>query len=134
MAINNVTIEGNLTRDPAQRYTTDGKPVVSFSIAQNTKNADGTERAHYFDCVKFCTTEKQADYFMSLCKGHHVVVSGRLTYDRREKDGRVYVNISVRVHEVVRCTYADAAQKTQEAKAPAPSVPDADVYDDEIPF
>ena len=136
MSINYVAVEGNLTRDPERRYTRDGKPVVSFSIAQNTLNPDGSEHVSYFDCVKFCTTDKQADFFSSLCKGQRVVVSGRLRYDRREKDGRTYTNISIRVHEIAPCSIPDGEKKQATYAAPkaaTPPPPDG-VYDEDIPF
>ena len=35
--VNHVTISGNLTKEPVQRFTPNGKSVVEFTIAHNTR-------------------------------------------------------------------------------------------------
>lgn len=37
---NFIAISGNLTREPEMRYTPSGKPVVSFTVAHNTRRFD----------------------------------------------------------------------------------------------
>ena len=35
--VNHITISGNLTKDPVQRFTPNGKSVVEFTVAHNTR-------------------------------------------------------------------------------------------------
>ena len=35
--VNHITISGNLTREPEQRFTPNGKSVVEFTVAHNTR-------------------------------------------------------------------------------------------------
>lgn len=37
---NFIAISGNLTKEPEMRYTPSGKPVVSFTVAHNTRRFD----------------------------------------------------------------------------------------------
>ena len=57
MSINQVSITGNLTRDPELRATQGGTPVLSFGIAVNDrrKNAAGQweDVPNFFECVTF---------------------------------------------------------------------------------
>jgi single-strand DNA-binding protein len=40
MSFNKIILVGNLGRDPELRYTPDGTPVCSFSLATNEKRRD----------------------------------------------------------------------------------------------
>ena len=46
--INYVIVAGNLTKDPIFRETTNGTPVVDFSIASNRKFKDSTNQWQMF--------------------------------------------------------------------------------------
>lgn len=130
MAINYVCIDGGLTRDAELRYTQAGKPIVSFSIAQTVTDSDGNEHKHYFRCVKFCTTDKQANFFADLTKGQRVVVSGRLSYREWEKDGERRESVEIRVNDIATFSGNKQAQAPKAATPP----PQAEVYDENIPF
>lgn len=70
----NVTIEGNVTRDPELKYANSGKALVRFGIADNYKKGDD-ETVSFYDVVAFeGLAENIAE---SLSKGDRVVVSGR---------------------------------------------------------
>ena len=75
MADSNVTLVGNLTKDPELRYTNAQKPYVSFSIAINRK-WDGGEQTSYFDCVSW--SDLALHVSESFNKGDRIIVVGRL--------------------------------------------------------
>ena len=43
MSMNQLTIIGNLTRDPEMRQTTTGKPVCTFTLAVNRRGRDAAD-------------------------------------------------------------------------------------------
>jgi single-strand DNA-binding protein len=83
MADNNVTISGNLTRDPELRFGTTGKAFTKFSIAwnQSKRAGDGWENiAHFFDITCF---DKIAEHVAESCsKGTRVTINGEIRQDR----------------------------------------------------
>ena len=81
MADSNVTIVGNLTRDPEIRYTANGAAKASFSVAvsrrwQNRQTNEWEEQTSFFNVV--CWREMAENVSESLAKGTRVVVAGRL--------------------------------------------------------
>ncbi len=58
--LNKVILIGNLTRDPELRYTPDGTPVVSFTLAVNRPftNQQGERDADFIPIVAW---RKQAE-------------------------------------------------------------------------
>jgi single-strand DNA-binding protein len=90
--VNNVTILGNLTRDPELRFTPNGTAVVSFGLAvnrniQNKTSGEWEKQVDFFNVTAwFKLAENCAE---SLSKGDRVLVSGRLSQDSWEgKDGQ----------------------------------------------
>ncbi len=78
--INNVTIAGNLTRDPTFRKTTNGTPVTNFWIASNRKfkdnNGQWRENVCYVGVVAwYKLAETCAE---NLQRGNAVIVEGEL--------------------------------------------------------
>lgn len=88
-SFNQVTLMGNLTRDPDLRQIPNGNSVCSFSLALNRsfKGADGQwqEATDYCDVVAWGPLgERVAQY---VTKGRPVLVSGRLQSRQWEQDG-----------------------------------------------
>ena len=77
--MNQVTLLGNLTRDPELRYTQSGTPVANLSLAVNTKYRQGDvlrEETLYVDVTVFGRqAETCAQY---LFKGSPILIEGRL--------------------------------------------------------
>ena len=77
----NLTIVGNLTKDPELRFTPTGQATASFSIAvnrrwQNRQTNQWEEATSFFDVVAWGSlAENLAD---SVHRGDRVVVEGRL--------------------------------------------------------
>ncbi len=86
--LNQIVLIGNLTRDPELRYTPDGTPVTSFTVAVNRPfvNRQGEREA---DFVPIVVWRKRAETCSEyLMKGSQVAVEGRLQVRNYEdKDG-----------------------------------------------
>ncbi len=78
--INYVIVAGNLTKDPIFRETTNGTPVVNFSIASNRKFKDSTNQWQEDVCyVGVVAWNKLAESCRDrLRKGSAVLVDGEL--------------------------------------------------------
>jgi len=75
MAHASVAISGNLTHDLEMRYTQNGKPMATTSVAVTRKWED-KEQTSYFDVVIWGPMAENAS--ASLHKGDAVVIDGRL--------------------------------------------------------
>ena len=88
--LNVVSMSGRLTADSEVKATKSGKKVTSFNLAVNDdykKNEEWISRAYFFNVMY--SGEKQ------LMKGMQVMINGKLTMRKVEKDGitKTYVNI-----------------------------------------
>lgn len=85
---NNVTVVGNLTREPELRYTPSGAAVTKFGLAvnrsYNNRNGERVEQTDFFDVTAW--RELGENIAESLSTGSRVVVTGRLQQDRWEND------------------------------------------------
>ena len=78
--LNSVVIAGNLTKDPSFRHTTNGTPVVNFSIASNRKYRDANNQWQEEVCyVGIVAWNRLADSCNNrLKKGSAVLIDGEL--------------------------------------------------------
>ncbi len=94
---NNVTLVGNLTRDPELRFTQSGRGVASFGLAVNRRyqmNGEWQEETSFFNVVAWGDLGENAS--ASLNKGSRIVVTGRLQqreYETREGEKRTVVEV-----------------------------------------
>lgn len=136
MSINQVSITGNLTRDPELRSTTGGTAVLSFGIAVNDrrKNASGQwdEVPNFFECVTFGNRATALSDI--LTKGMKVAIAGKLHYSSWEKDGQKHSKVDIIANEIELMQNRKPQQEPQQAQAFAPQPPTMDVYDEDIPF
>ena len=97
---NNVTIVGNLTRDPELRFTPSGQATASFGVAvnrrwQNRQTQEWEEATSFFDVV--CWGQLAENAAQSLTRGARVVVSGRLdqrSWETQEGEKRSKIEIT----------------------------------------
>lgn len=136
--MNRIILIGNVSTDPEQRTTTNGKSVCAFNLAVNRKysNADGDRQTDFFrinawgklgdSCAKYLT------------KGRKVAVSGELQarmYDAR--NGQQRLSLDVQADEVEFLSPAENAQaKPAKSLKPAqPEEPDfSDIDTGDLPF
>ena len=82
--MNQLTIIGNLTRDPEMRQTVAGKPVCTFTLAVNRRGRDAG--CDFVSVVCWQTTAETVCKY--LHKGDKIAVAGRLqTRSYTAKDG-----------------------------------------------
>lgn len=101
-SFNQVTLMGNLTRDPELRTTPNGASVCGFSLALNRsyRNSDGDwqEATDFIDIVAWGPLgERVAQY---LSKGRAALVSGRLQSRSWDQDGVKRSKVEVVANDV----------------------------------
>ena len=85
MSWQNVTIVGNLGRDPELRKTQGGQSIASFSVAVN-EGSGNSRTTTWFRCVAWEKTAELVDKYFR--KGDVILCSGRLRTRTCEKDGK----------------------------------------------
>jgi single-strand DNA-binding protein len=100
----NVTLIGNVTRDPELRYTASGQAITTFGLAvnrrwQNRQSQAWEETTSFFDVV--CWADLGVNVSDSLSKGDRIIVSGRLEQRSWEtQDGEKRSKIEVVADEL----------------------------------
>ena len=135
MAINRVTISGNLTRDPELRVTAGGMQVLSLGVAvndrrKNPQTGEWEDVPNFVDCTMFGARAEAVSRYLS--KGTKVAIEGKLRYSSWERDGQRRSKLEVIVDEIEFMSRRDG-QADQTAAAPVRAEP-LDVYDEDIPF
>jgi single-strand DNA-binding protein len=123
--LNNVTLMGNITRDPELRYTKSGTAVATFSIAisrKYTQNNEKKEETSFFECVSM---GGGAEALAKWCKkGSKVALVGRLkqeTWDDKDT-GKQRSAVKV-IADTVQ--FISSLREKEEAAAFTPSAPSA---------
>lgn len=153
---NNVTLVGNVTRDPELRYTASGQAMAKFGLAvnrrwQNRQTQAWEEATSFFDVVAW--REMAENVGESLQKGSRIVVTGRLeqrSWESQEGDKRSVVEVvaeeigpslrwaTATVVKNERRSGDAAGSGTPPPRAPAPANAGpgnaSPGYDDEEPF
>src|SRR5687767_12032703 len=97
MADSNVTIVGNVTRDPELRFTNTGRALVNFGVAVNRRfqrNGEWEEQVSFFNVTAW--GDMGENIANSLPKGSRVIVTGRLeqrSYETQQGEKRSVVEI-----------------------------------------
>jgi len=110
-SLNQVTLMGNLTRDPELRTTPTGQNVVSFSLALNRsyKDASGEwqDATDYVDVVAWGPLAERVNQYMT--KGRRCLVQGRLQSRNWEQEGVKRSKVEVLANDVTFLDSRDAA-------------------------
>lgn len=145
-SLNKVMIIGNVGRDPEMRYTPNGAPVTSFSVAVNFRRTgpDGQplDETEWFNVVTWNKLAETCNQYVT--KGRSVFVEGRLrTRSWDGQDGQKHYRTEVIAQDV---RFLDSGQSSgrpaQRSEGGASRPPrtggeDAfggDIEPDEIPF
>lgn len=136
MSFNKIMVMGNLGRDPELRYTPQGTPVCSFSIATNERRRDKSgEFQDLTTWFRVTLWGKQAETAAQyLTKGRPVFIEGRLRMEEwTDRDGKTRHTLEIHGTDM-----QFVGGRGEDAQPPGPSpeesgVGQADV-DDEIPF
>jgi len=131
--LNRIILIGRLTRDPELRYTPQGVPVASFSLAVDRPfaNAQGNREADFIDIVAWRKLGETVGNH--LTKGRLVAVEGRLQIRNYEaKDGT-----KRKVAEVVASSVQflnRSKTNTQPAMATVGAPEENAAFPDDLPF
>lgn len=153
-SLNQVTLMGNLTRDPELRQTPSGQSVCSFSLALNRSYKDQSgewqEATDYIDVVAWGPLGERVSQYLS--KGRRCLVQGRLQSRSWEQEGQKRSKVEVLASDV---TFLDSREGGESggssyngggsSSAPAPSkgkqddvviedIGDEPINLDDIPF
>ena len=79
-SLNKITVIGNVGSEPEMRFTPNGKPVTSFSVATNwvytTPEGERKQDTEWFNVVAWNRLAEQCNQFLG--KGRLVYAEGRL--------------------------------------------------------
>lgn len=106
-----ITLTGNIVKDPELRYSQQGTAYMTLRVAGNTgKNKEGIINPPVFIDVKLW--QKMAENCaISLTKGMRIVVTGEMMNEPYEYQGKtINNNFVIRAHEIApSLRYATAA-------------------------
>jgi single-strand DNA-binding protein len=140
-SINKITIVGNLGRDPELRYTAQGTPVCSFSVATNERRKDRNgEMQDHTTWFRITLWNRQAETASQyLQKGRQVYIEGRLRVEEYiDRDGKPRHSLEVHATDMqfigsrgddVPVERAASAGASHSGPSDQP-----DLSDDDIPF
>ena len=102
--LNKVMIIGHLGRDPEMRYTPNGRPVTSFSVATSrtwtSAEGDRREETEWFNVVAWGNLAEICK--AHLTKGQQVYVEGRLqTRGWEDEDGKKHFRTELVANEMI---------------------------------
>ena len=145
-SLNKILLIGHLGKDPEIRYTPDGSPVATFSLATSEswtdKNGSRQEHTEWHTIVAWNKLADLCKRFLS--KGRQVYIEGRIrSRDWTDRDGNKRRSTEVIATQMVllgsRSQGADAGVQPMEPMGRAPAEPDqpfgdAGITDSDIPF
>lgn len=128
--MNQLTIIGNLTRDPELRTTQSGVDVCGFTVAVNRRGKE-SDTADYFRVTAWRELAQNCHKY--LLKGRKVAVTGPVSVSTcQAADGSTRANMEVQAHSVEFLT-----PKGESAQASIPKAQPQgyeEVTDDDLPF
>jgi len=134
-----VIIVGNLGRDPEMRYTPQGTPVTTLSVATNRKwtNADGTpgEETVWFRVSAWRRMAEVCNQYLS--KGQQVLIEGQLKPDPATGGPRVWTRqdgTTGASYEVTALTVKFLGKRGEEIAAGPEEAAAAAIEEEEMPF
>ena len=135
MSINNVSVTGNLTREPELRSTAGGTDVLSFGIAVNDRRKDASGKwedvPNFFECVTFGNRATALSDI--LTKGMKVAIAGKLHYSSWEKDGQKHSKVDIIAQEIELMQNRKPQQEQPQQDYQSGYQQQSTMYDD-IPF
>jgi single-strand DNA-binding protein len=144
MSFNKITLVGNLGRDPELRYTPQGTPVCSFSLATNERRKDrntgeNNDITTWFRVTLWGRQAETASQY--LTRGRPVYIEGRLRVEEwTDRDGKARHTLEVNATDM---QFIGGGRADETASAPAKAaaaaandpIPDAgSPTDDDVPF
>lgn len=140
MSFNKIIIVGNLGKDPELRYTPQGDPVCSFSLATNEKRKDKSgeyqDQTTWFRVTLWGKKAEAANQY--LVRGRPVYIEGRLRVEEwTDRDGKPRHTLEVNATDMQFIgggNKEESQAKAAGASGGAPAGGDAPLDDDDVPF
>ena len=145
MSFNKIILVGNLGRDPELRYTPQGTPVCSFTMATNERRKDRAGETQdvttWFRVTLWGRQAETASQY--LTKGRPVYIEGRLRVEEwTDRDGKSRYTLEVHATDMQFIgTKGDEggqgharSDSSTGATASRDSASEPDITDDDIPF
>lgn len=137
-SLNKVMLIGNLGKDPELRYTANGTPVASFSIATSDswKDLEGnlTERTEWHNIVAWRKLAEICGEWLK--KGQKVYIEGNIrnrSYD--DKNGvKRYVTEIIADDLIMLGGGKGVVDTESEYKSPQTTSPNVEEKEDDLPF
>ena len=116
---NNVTVAGNITRDPELRFTQAGLAIAKFGVAWNRRRPDQEDDVSFFNVV--CFRQLAENVSSSLRRGARVVIFGTLQQNNWEtQQGERRSTVEIIADDVApSLKWATAEVTRNERRAPA---------------
>ncbi len=119
--MNFVCLSGRLTRSPEIRYTTERKPVATFSLAveRNYKDSNGERPVDFLDCVVWNGGATYLERYAN--KGDKLAVTGRVQirkWQTRDGENRYKTEIVCDSVEVLSKPKGDYARSDVDEQRP----------------
>jgi single-strand DNA-binding protein len=132
MSFNKILIIGNIGSDPDLRFTPQGVPVCTFTVATNERKRDkGGEMQDYTTWFKCTFWRQQAEFIKkNFAKGSPIYVEGKLRIDEwTDREGKNRYTLEVQGTDV---HFVGGKTDTEQPKAKAAVA----TYDEDgqIPF
>jgi single-strand DNA-binding protein len=142
MSFNKIILVGNLGRDPELRYTAQGTPVCTFSLATNERRKDKSgemqDQTTWFRVTLWNRQAETASQYLQ--KGRSVYIEGRLRVEEYiDRDGKPRHSLEVTATDMQfigsRNDEPVAERAASASAAPGPGPTDQpDLSDEDIPF
>jgi single-strand DNA-binding protein len=134
VGLNKVMVIGNVGTDPEMRFTPNGSPVTSFSIATNrfynTPEGERKKETEWFDVVTWNRLAENCNQF--LTKGQRTYVEGRLrTRSWEGQDGQKHSRTEIIANSVL---FLDRRPVETLPEGGVETVAEDDIEAGDIPF
>ncbi len=121
VGLNKIMVIGNLGADPTMRYTPNGNPVASFSLAtgRTYTGSDGEQKqeTEWFNIVTWNQLAEQCNQF--LTKGRQIYVEGRLKSNSwTGNDGQTRSRNEIIANRVLFLDRSGSQESQQEQEPP----------------
>ncbi len=127
--MNHVVLIGRLTKEPELRFTQNGSPHCTFTLAVDRISGKDTEKtADFINCQVWGSQAENFAKYMD--KGRQVAVEGRIQVDSMERDGQRswYTKVVCQ-----RIEYLGGAKDGSDKQEKQPKLTDTD-FGEEVSF
>lgn len=135
-SLNQVSLIGNLTRDPEMKYTEGGNAVVSFRIATNSswtdKNGQKQEEVEFHNLQAWGKLAEICQKYLK--KGSKVFVQGRIKTESWEKSGVKNYRTKVVIKDMVMLSPKGESNQRAESQQYDQGVVSQEVDPGDIPL